>query len=96
MDHVAEDAATSVDLVKVDFLDEIETQFVTNDLTCDQDDGRAVAIGLEYAVDEMQAAGTAAAGDGRQAVRDLRLRLRSERSCFLVPHRHPLDFAFVE
>ena len=28
-------------------LDEIEAQFVANDLACDQDDGRTIAIGLE-------------------------------------------------
>jgi hypothetical protein len=31
-------------------------------LTCDQDDGRTIAIGLEYPVDEMQASGAATAG----------------------------------
>jgi hypothetical protein len=45
---------------------------------------------------KMQTTGTAAAGDCRQPVRDLRLRLRGERSRLLVSHRHPLDFAFFE
>src|SRR5882762_4857364 len=62
MDHVAEDAAVPVDLLEVDLLNEIEAQFVANDLTCDQDDRRTIAIGLVYPVDEMQAAGAAAAG----------------------------------
>gem|GEM_PF-7028388 len=96
MNHVAEDAAISVDLLEVDFLDEIESQFVANDLTCDQDDGRTVAIGLEDPVDEMQASGSAAAGNCRQAIGELRLRLRGERSRLFVPHRYPLDLAFLE
>src|ERR1700687_1074950 len=54
MDHVAEHAAVPVDLLEVDLLDEIEAQFVANDLTGDQDDGRTIAIGLEYPVDEMR------------------------------------------
>ena len=79
-----------------DLLDEIEAQFVANDLTCDQDDGRTIAIGLEYPVDEMQASGAAAACDCRQAIRHLRFRLRGKRSRFFMSHRHPLDFAFFE
>src|ERR1700687_403094 len=78
MNHVAEDAAVPVDLFEVDLLDEIEAQFVAYDLTCDQDDGRPITIGLEYAVDEMQTAGAATACDCRQAIRYLRLRPRSK------------------
>src|SRR5437899_11533574 len=96
MDHVAEDTAVPVDLLEVDLLDEIEAQFVANDLTCDQDDRRTIAIGLEYPVDEMQTAGAAAPGNCRQAICYLRLRLRGKRSCFFMSHRHPLDFAFFE
>src|ERR1700720_3760687 len=96
VDHVAEDAAVPVDLLEVDLLDEIEAQFVANDLTCDQDDGRTIAIGLEYPVDEMQTTGAAAPGNCRQAICYLRLRLRGERSRFFVSHRNPLDFAFFE
>src|SRR5258708_35095992 len=96
MDHVAEDAAVPVDLVEVDLLDEIEAQFVANDLTCDQDNGRTIAIGLVYPVDEMQTAGAATAGDCRQAICYLCLCLRSERSRLFMSHRHPLDFALFE
>src|ERR1700752_2059974 len=93
MDHVAEDAAVPVDLLEVDFLNEIEAQFVPNDLTCDQDEGRPVPVGLVYAVDEMQTAGAAAAGDRCQAIRHLRLRLRGKRASFFVSHGYPLDLA---
>src|SRR5712664_1417503 len=96
MDHVAEDAAVPVDLLEVDLLNEIEAQFVPNDLTCDQDDGRTIAIGLEYPVDEMQTTGAAAPGNCRQAICYLRLRLRGKCSCFFMSHRHPLDFALFE
>ena len=65
-------------------------------MTCDQDDGRTVAIGLEHPVDEMQTTGAAAPGSCRQAIRYLRLRLRGKRSGLLVSHRHPFDFAFFE
>src|SRR5580693_684318 len=58
-DHVAKDADAPVYPLEVDFLDEIEPQFVANDLGGDQDDWRAIAVRLDDAVDEMQAAGTA-------------------------------------
>ncbi|MGY3125686.1 hypothetical protein ACVWXQ_009623 [Bradyrhizobium sp. S3.14.4] len=96
MDHIAEDATVSVDLLEVDLLDEFEAKFVANDLTCDQDDGCTVAIGFEYPVDEMQASGTTTAGNSGQAICDLRLRLRGERPRLLVSHRYPLDLAFFE
>src|SRR3982075_4626987 len=80
MDHVAKDAAVPVNLLEVDLLDEIEAQFVANDLTCDQDDGRTIAIGLEYPVDEMQTTGAAAPGNCRQTICYLRLRLRGKHS----------------
>jgi hypothetical protein len=86
MDHVAEDAAVPVDLLEVDLLDEIEAQFVANDLTCDQDDGRTIAIGLVYSVDEVQATGTAAPGNCRQTICYQRVRLRGKRSCFFMSH----------
>jgi hypothetical protein len=93
MYHVAEDAAVPVDLREVDFLDEIEAQFVANDLTCN---GRLIAIGLEDFIDEMQASGITAPGDCSQAMGYLRFGLLGKRSRFFVSHRHPLDFAFFE
>src|SRR6266436_176302 len=62
-DHVTIDAAAPVYRLEVDLLGKIEPQFVANDLTGDQNDGRAIAVRLDDAVDEMQAAGTAASGD---------------------------------
>ncbi|MEI9988339.1 MAG: hypothetical protein WDN69_37715 [Aliidongia sp.] len=64
-DHVAIDAAAPVDRLEVDFLGKVEPQFVAHDLAGDQDDRRAIAVCLDDAVDEMQAAGTAASGDPR-------------------------------
>ena len=77
-------------------LNEIEAQFITDDLARDQDNGRAVSIGFEYSVDEMQAAGATASGHGGQVTRHLRFCLRSKRAGFLVAHRDPLDAAFRE
>ena len=65
-DHVAIDAAAAVYRLEVDLLRKIEPQFVANDLAGDQNDGRAIAIRLDDAIDEMQAAGTAASGDCRE------------------------------
>src|SRR3981189_2779469 len=96
MDHVAEDAAVPIDLLEVDLLDEIESQFVPNDLTGDQDHGRTIAMCLEYPAVEVRPSGPAAACDCRQAFRYLRFRLRSERSRLFVSHRNPLDFAVFE
>jgi hypothetical protein len=66
-DHVAIDATAPVDRLEVDLLGKIEPQFVANDLAGNQNDGRAIAVRLDDAIDEMQAAGTAASGDRGEA-----------------------------
>jgi hypothetical protein len=68
-DHVAKYAASLVDLLEIDLLDEIEAEFVTHDLACDKDDRGAVSISLEYSIDELQATGATASGRGRQVCR---------------------------
>ena len=45
-DHLAEDAAAAVHLGEIDLLDRFEAQSVSHNLGRDQDDGRAVAMGL--------------------------------------------------
>src|SRR3954462_11320902 len=75
IDHVAEDAAALVDLLEVNLLDEVKAQFVANDLARDQHDRRTVSVGLEYPVDEMQTAGAATSGHGRQLTGQLCLGL---------------------
>src|SRR3954453_13009285 len=96
MDHIAKDAAVPVDLLEVDLLDEIEAQFVPNDLTSDQNDGSTIANAIKYPVDEMQTSRAAAARDCLEAIRYLRFRLRGECSRFFVSYRHTLHFSFFE
>jgi hypothetical protein len=96
IDHVAKYAAGAVDLLEIDLLDEIEPQFVTHDLARNKEDGSPVSVGLEYAVDEMQAAGAATSGYSRQVACRLRFSLRRECTGLLVPHGDPLDAASRE
>src|ERR1700761_5421315 len=58
MDHVTENTAASIDIDEIDLLNRLEAQVLARDLACDQDDGRAVAIGLVKSVNEVEAAGT--------------------------------------
>jgi hypothetical protein len=96
VDHVAKYAASLIDLLEIDLLDEIEAKFVTHDLACDKDDRCAISISFEYSVDEVQAAGATASGRGRQVTRRQRFCLRSKCAGFLVAHRDPLDAASRE
>ena len=52
-DHVAIDATAPVYRLGVDLLRKIEPQFVANDLASDQNDGRAIAVRLDDAIDEI-------------------------------------------
>src|ERR1700681_4008347 len=61
-DHVAIDADAPVYRLEVDLLRKLEPQFIANDLAGDQNDGRAIAVRLDDAIDEMQTAGAAASG----------------------------------
>jgi hypothetical protein len=54
--------AAAVDLLEVDFLNEVEAQFIADYLTCNKNDRRTVAVSFEEAVDEMQTAGAATSG----------------------------------
>src|SRR6202035_3310924 len=93
-DHVAIDATAPVYRLEVDLLGKIEPQFVANDLAGDQNDGRAIAVRLDNAIDEMQAAGTAAPGDGGEAAGYQGFALGREGPSLFVSHTHPLDSAF--
>ena len=59
-DHLTKHTAALEHVVEIDLLDRLEPNVLPHDLGCDQDDGRAVAIGLVEAVDEVEAAGAAA------------------------------------
>src|SRR6202166_5423389 len=93
-DHVAIDATAPVYRLEVDLLGKIEPQFVANDLAGDQNDGRAIAVRLDDAIDEMQAAGTAASGDGGEAAGYQGFALGREGPSLFVSHTHPFDPAF--
>ena len=92
-DHLAIDAAALVHLTEVDLLDRLEPNVLPHDLGRDQDDRRAIAIGLVKPVDEVEAAGTATAGAGCQIAGELRLGPGREGAGLLVPHMHPFDLA---
>jgi hypothetical protein len=92
-DHLAEDTASLVDRLEIDFLNEVETEFTANDLTGYQDYGRAIPVSLVQAIDEVQASRTAAAGNRREPIHQERLPLCGKRARFLVTHVDELDFA---
>ena len=92
-DHFAKDAAVLVDLREVDFLNRLEPDVLSHDLGRDQDDRRAIAVGFIQPVDEVKAAGAAAAGAGCQVVGELRLGPGREGAGLLVPHVDPFDLA---
>src|SRR5580658_3449672 len=93
-DHVAIDAAAPVYRLEVDLLGKLEPQFIANDLAGDQDDRRAIAVCLDDAVDEMQAAGTATSGDRGEGAGYQGFALGGEGPGLFVAHSHPLDLAF--
>ena len=95
-DHFAEDAAASIHVGKIDLLDRFEAQVLAHDLGCDQDDGRAVAIGLIKSVDKMETAGTARACAGCEAAGELSFGAGREGPGLLVPHMHPIDLAAID
>ena len=95
-DHLAEDTAAPVHVDEVDLLDRFEAQILPHDLGCDQDDGRAVAIGLVEPIDEVETAGAALACAGREAAGELRFGARREGAGLLVPHMDPIDLAAID
>jgi hypothetical protein len=94
--HLAEHAAAPEHIAEVDFLDRFEPDILADNLRCDQDDRRAVAVGFVETVDEVQTAGTAASSAGRQAAGEQRFSLSGESACLLVPHVDPVDLAAID
>src|ERR1700679_2326586 len=93
-DHVAIDAAAPVYRLEVDLLGKLEPQLVANDLAGDQNDRRAIAVRLDDAIDEVQAAGTAASGHRGEVAGQQGFALGGEGPGLFVAHTHPLDRAF--
>jgi hypothetical protein len=81
---------------EVDLLDRFEAQVLAPNLACDQDDGRAVPIGLVKPVDKVKTAGTARACAGGEAAGKLSFGARRKSSGLFVPHMDPLDRATVD
>ena len=94
--HLAEDTAAPVHVGEVDLLDRFETQVLSHDLGRDQDDGRAVAMGLVEPVDEVKAAGTAASRAGSETAGQQCLGRGGEGASLFVPHVDPIDLAAVD
>jgi hypothetical protein len=92
-DHVAIDTTAPVYRFEVDLLGKIEPQFVANDLAGDQNDGRAIAVSIDNAIDEMQAAGTTASSNRRERAGKQGLALGREGPSLFMAHTYPLDRA---
>lgn len=58
--------AIQVDFREVDFLDRLEPDVLADDLSRNQNDRRAIAVGFVESVDEMETSGAATAGAGCQ------------------------------
>ena len=92
-DLLAEDRAGRIDRLVIHLLREIEAELIAHDLARDQHHRRAVAVAFEQAVDEMQAAGPARSGAGRELPGQQRIRPGGEPARLLMPDMDPADGA---
>jgi len=95
VDLLAEHRAGAIDGLEVHLLGKVHAQFAGDHLAGDQHHRRAVALGLEHAVDEMQPTRPARTGAGGEPPADERLGAGGEGGDLLVAHVHPLDVAAV-
>ncbi len=95
-DHLAIDAAALEHVIEVDLLDRLEPDVLSHDLRCNKYDRRAVAIGLIEAVDEVETAGPAGSGAGREPSRDQCFCTRGEGARLLMAHVDPIDLAAID
>ncbi len=72
-------------------LEIIDADFAARDVGRDRQYGYAVALAIEQAVDQMQIAGTAAAGAHRKTSRKMSLRPGRESRSLLMAHVDPID-----
>ncbi|MNV04862.1 hypothetical protein D3C71_951710 [compost metagenome] len=93
---LAEHAAAGIHRLEIDLLRKLHAQLGGDHLAGDQHHGRAVAVGFEHAVDEMQATGSTRTGAGGELAADQRFGAGGERGHFLMAHVHPLDIAVVD
>jgi hypothetical protein len=95
-DHLAIDAAALEHVIEIDLLDRFEPQVLPDDLRCDQNDRGAVAIGFIEAIDEVEAAGAAGSGAGRETAGEQRFGRCREGAGLLMPHVDPIDLATID
>jgi hypothetical protein len=69
----------------------IDADFRTRDVRGDGEHGNAAALAVEESVDEVQIAGTAAAGTDGEFTRQMRFSPRREGRALFVAHVYPLD-----
>ena len=77
--------------LRVGFLEIACADLGRRDLRSDGEHGHPRAVAIEQAVDEMEVAGTAAAGADGELTRQMRLGTRRESRDLLVPDMDPLD-----
>ncbi len=95
-DRLAVHAAALEDLGEIDFLDRLEADVAAHDLGGDEHHRRAVAIGFVEAVDEMEAAGTAAACAGDEALQQHAFAGGGKGARFLMAHVDEVDAALLD
>ena len=90
-DHLAEDRAVTEQLGGPDLLEVLAANLVAQDVRGDREHGNPASVRVLEPVDEVHAAGAAAAGAHRELPRQRRLPGGSERGLLLMPGQHPLD-----
>lgn len=93
---LAEHAAAGIHRLEIDLLRKLHAQLGGDHLAGNQHHRRAVAVGLEYTIDEVQPARPARTGAGGELSADQRFGAGGERGHFLMAHVHPLDIAVVD
>src|SRR5882724_6811564 len=90
-DQLAVVAAPGEELLRTGLLEIAAPDLRAGDLRCDRQHRDTAAVALVEAVDQMQVAGTAAAGAHRQLAREVGFRSGGKRCHLLVPHVGPFE-----
>src|SRR5712672_4074912 len=77
------------------FLEISGAEFGRRDLRRDREHRHARPLTVEQAINEVQIAGSAAAGADRKLSREVRLGTGCESRDLFVPHMHPFDLALA-
>src|SRR5262249_44757612 len=94
-DELAKMAALPEQLLRVRLLEIAGGDFRRRDLGRDGEHRHTRAVAVEQTVDEMQVAGSAAAGADRELAREMRFAAGGKRRDLLVPDMNPFDLALM-